>query len=78
MGFERMRDGYRNSLAFCLEHAWMFILLFLLFCAASLPIALVLGRDFFPSVDAGSDPPAHARPRRTARRGNGAGIRRGG
>jgi multidrug efflux pump subunit AcrB len=52
-GFERMRDSYRNSLAFCLEHVWMFILLFLLFCAASLPIALVLGRDFFPSVDAG-------------------------
>ena len=28
-------------------------LLFLLFCLASAPIALVLGRDFFPRVDAG-------------------------
>ena len=31
----------------------MFMALFLLFCLASAPIALVLGRDFFPSVDAG-------------------------
>src|SRR5665213_3289060 len=52
-GFERMREGYRNSLAFCLEHVWMFIVLFLLFCVASAPIGFVLGRDFFPSVDAG-------------------------
>ena len=31
----------------------MFIVLFLLFCVASVPIALALGRDFFPNVDAG-------------------------
>ena len=31
----------------------LFVSLFLLFCVASAPIALVLGRDFFPSVDAG-------------------------
>jgi CzcA family heavy metal efflux pump len=52
-GFERMRESYRNSLAFCLEHVWMFMVLFLLFCVASAPIGFVLGRDFFPSVDAG-------------------------
>jgi len=52
-GFDRMRHRYRNALRFCLEHAWMFMGLFLLFCLASAPIALVLGRDFFPSVDAG-------------------------
>ena len=52
-GFERMRDRYRGALAFCLEHAWIFVVGFLVFCVASAPIALVLGRDFFPSVDAG-------------------------
>jgi multidrug efflux pump subunit AcrB len=52
-GFERMRHGYRNSLAFCLDHAGTFVILFLLLCLGSAPIALVLGRDFFPSVDAG-------------------------
>jgi len=51
--FERVRDHYRNALGFCLEHALMFIALFLVFCVASAPLALVLGRDFFPSVDAG-------------------------
>jgi CzcA family heavy metal efflux pump len=52
-GFERMRDSYRKSLSFCLEHAWMFVILFLLLCIASAPISWVLGKDFFPSVDAG-------------------------
>src|SRR5579872_5432851 len=52
-GFDRMRRGYRASLMFCLERAWLFVILFLLFCVASVPIAFVLGRDFFPSVDAG-------------------------
>ena len=37
----------------------------------------VLGRDFFPSVDAGPDPPAHARADRHAHRGDGAHRRRG-
>jgi CzcA family heavy metal efflux pump len=52
-GFERMRHGYRNSLAFCLDHSGTFVILFLLLCVGSAPIASVLGRDFFPSVDAG-------------------------
>ncbi len=52
-GFERMRQRYRSALHFCLDHAWTFILLFLLLCFASAPIGLVLGEDFFPSVDAG-------------------------
>jgi CzcA family heavy metal efflux pump len=52
-GFERMRGGYRASLAFCLERAWLFVVLFLVFCTASLSLVPVLGRDFFPSVDAG-------------------------
>ena len=52
-GFERMRERYRGMLASCLDHAWIFVLGFVLFCVASAPIALLLGRDFFPSVDAG-------------------------
>jgi multidrug efflux pump subunit AcrB len=52
-GFDRMRAGYRTSLAFCLERAWLFVILFLLLCVASLSLIPVLGRDFFPSVDAG-------------------------
>ena len=52
-GFQRMRDGYRRSLNFCLDHALLFMALFLLFCVASAPFLFVLGRDFFPSVDAG-------------------------
>jgi CzcA family heavy metal efflux pump len=52
-GFERMRNSYRQSLSFCLDHAWMFVTLFLLLCIASAPIAWVLGKDFFPTVDAG-------------------------
>jgi CzcA family heavy metal efflux pump len=51
--FDRMRERYRSGLHFCLNHAWSFIILFLVLCFASGPIAVVLGEDFFPSVDAG-------------------------
>ncbi len=53
-GFERLREAYRGTLTSCVEHSWTFVLLFLLFCVASFPLATVLGRDFFPSVDSGS------------------------
>jgi multidrug efflux pump subunit AcrB len=52
-GFDRMRRGYRASLSFCLERAWLFVILFLVFCLGSMAMIPVLGRDFFPSVDAG-------------------------
>jgi CzcA family heavy metal efflux pump len=52
-GFDRMRNGYRASLAFCLDRAWLFVSLFVVFCAASMALLPVLGRDFFPTVDAG-------------------------
>src|SRR5579863_8209889 len=52
-GFERMRQGYRKALHTCLEHSWTFVTLFMILCFASASIAMVLGRDFFPSVDAG-------------------------
>jgi len=51
--FERMRERYRETLAYCLEHAWTFVGGFLLFCIFSAPVGLLLGRDFFPSADAG-------------------------
>jgi CzcA family heavy metal efflux pump len=56
-GFERrfnsFREGYRRSLESALHHAPLVALVFLLFCGASAGIGLGLGRDFFPSVDAG-------------------------
>jgi CzcA family heavy metal efflux pump len=52
-GFDRMRRGYRASLSFCLERAWLFVTLFLVFCLGSMALLPALGRDFFPSVDAG-------------------------
>jgi multidrug efflux pump subunit AcrB len=52
-GFDKFRNGYRNMLAGCFEHRGTFALGFLTFCAASWLLTLGLGRDFFPSVDAG-------------------------
>ncbi len=52
-GFDRMRESYRGSLTFCIERAWLFVILFLVFCVGSLSLVPVLGRDFFPTVDAG-------------------------
>ncbi len=52
-GFNSLREGYRNALIFCVGHAWTFVGLFLLFCMGSLVLMPVLGRDFFPTVDAG-------------------------
>jgi CzcA family heavy metal efflux pump len=52
-GFDRMRAGYRTSLAVCVDNAGLFVILFLALCVASVALIPVLGRDFFPSVDAG-------------------------
>src|SRR3984893_3849685 len=51
--FERFRSGYRSALSSVLEHAWLFAVCFLIFCLLSAGISVSLGRDFFPSVDAG-------------------------
>jgi multidrug efflux pump subunit AcrB len=51
--FERLRMGYRRALTAALDHAWRFAACFLAFCVLSGGLAFVLGRDFFPSVDAG-------------------------
>jgi multidrug efflux pump subunit AcrB len=51
--FERFRAGYRRTLTTALENAWLFAGCFLAFCVLSSGLVFVLGRDFFPSVDAG-------------------------
>ncbi|SAL79437.1 acriflavin resistance protein [Caballeronia choica] len=51
--FESVRHRYRGFLEAQLEHPGRFALIFLLCCLLSLGLAPFLGRDFFPSVDAG-------------------------
>jgi CzcA family heavy metal efflux pump len=51
--FERLRKGYRNALGAALESSVLFSGAFLAFCLFSGCLVFVLGRDFFPKVDAG-------------------------
>ena len=51
--FQRLRERYRNVLAWSVAHARPTVLAFLLLMAASLTLFPQLGRDFFPEVDAG-------------------------
>ncbi len=51
--FERFRDGYRELLMMAMAHRAVFIGGFLLFVAGSFALVPFLGRDFFPTVDAG-------------------------
>jgi CzcA family heavy metal efflux pump len=51
--FESFRQGYRRALTIALENAKLFAACFLAFCVLSAGLAFFLGRDFFPSVDAG-------------------------
>jgi multidrug efflux pump subunit AcrB len=51
--FERFRAGYRRALTSALQHAPLFSVCFLTFCVLSSGLNFFLGRDFFPSVDAG-------------------------
>jgi multidrug efflux pump subunit AcrB len=53
-GFEYLRALYRDVLATLLVHRKVFVCGFLAFCAASLGLLPFLGRDFFPTVDAGA------------------------
>jgi len=52
-GFERFRDVYRNALAWALSQPKVTVLAFLAIMLVSLPLFPLLGRDFFPEVDAG-------------------------
>jgi multidrug efflux pump subunit AcrB len=51
--FESFREGYRDALQSALESSGRFSAAFLAFCALSTLLVFVLGRDFFPKVDAG-------------------------
>ncbi|HKN25814.1 MAG TPA: efflux RND transporter permease subunit [Candidatus Acidoferrum sp.] len=51
--FERFRDAYHRALTSALQHAGLFAACFLAFCVLSAGLNFFLGRDFFPSVDAG-------------------------
>ncbi len=51
--FERVRQAYTLTLSGLLEKRRAFALLFMGFCILSCLLYPVLGRDFFPSVDAG-------------------------
>ena len=52
-GFNSMREGYRNIVAWCVGRGGVTAIFFLALMACSLSLFPHLGRDFFPSVDAG-------------------------
>ncbi len=52
-GFGSAREGYRNLLALVMSRRRLFVAGFLTFVALSFLLVPFLGRDFFPSVDAG-------------------------
>jgi CzcA family heavy metal efflux pump len=51
--FEAFREGYRRALTAALNRPWLFTGCFLGFCIFSGGLIFVVGRDYFPSVDAG-------------------------
>jgi multidrug efflux pump subunit AcrB len=52
--FEKTRVGYLRFLTLALDHAGLFMVLFVLFALGSVALlAPFLGQDFFPAVDAG-------------------------
>ena len=51
--FEKFREGYREALGAALRSPRLFSVCFLAFCGLSVLLAGILGRDFFPKVDAG-------------------------
>jgi multidrug efflux pump subunit AcrB len=52
-GFRHFREAYRNALAWALSQPKITVLAFLAIMLVSLPLFPLLGRDFFPEVDAG-------------------------
>src|SRR5258705_1179354 len=51
--FDKLHVRYRGALAWSLGHRLIVCVLFAVFCAVSFSLFPFLGRDFFPSVDAG-------------------------
>jgi multidrug efflux pump subunit AcrB len=52
-GFDRLREAYSAALETALNHRKVFIVAFVAFVVASVSFVPLLGRDFFPAVDAG-------------------------
>jgi multidrug efflux pump subunit AcrB len=52
-GFEKLRDGYRSALSWAIAAPWITAAFFGVLMVVSLALFPILGRDFFPSVDAG-------------------------
>jgi multidrug efflux pump subunit AcrB len=52
-GFERLREAYGRALQSALHHRKVFVLAFAGVVVMSLSLVPLLGRDFFPAVDAG-------------------------
>jgi multidrug efflux pump subunit AcrB len=52
-GFSRFREGYRNAISWIMVETRLTIGFFAVLIAASLLLFPLLGRDFFPQVDAG-------------------------
>ncbi|HTV43314.1 MAG TPA: efflux RND transporter permease subunit [Candidatus Sulfotelmatobacter sp.] len=52
-GFDRFRNGYRALLTSCFTHRPTVVTVILAFCLGSWLLAPMLGRNFFPDVDAG-------------------------
>jgi multidrug efflux pump subunit AcrB len=51
--FEKLHVRYRGALVWVLGHRLIVCVLFVVFCVVSFSLFPLLGRDFFPSVDAG-------------------------
>jgi CzcA family heavy metal efflux pump len=51
--FERRREQYKRALEWTLESRGITIAIFALFIAVSIPLAFLIGDDFFPYVDSG-------------------------
>lgn len=51
--FEKLHARYHAALVWALDHRVIVCAVFAIFCVVSFSIAPFLGRDFFPSVDAG-------------------------
>jgi multidrug efflux pump subunit AcrB len=51
--FERFRSGYRTALSWALNHPVVMVVAFLSFFGLSTCLLPFIGRDFFPTVDAG-------------------------
>jgi multidrug efflux pump subunit AcrB len=52
-GFDRLRRAYGGWLAWTLQHRGFVVVTFAVFVAGSFAMLPLVGRDFFPSVDAG-------------------------